>query len=761
MVRVTISGIECQLDSSQTITLKFDSESLADLESGRTGSTISFKLPLSSQNRAIFGVECDIHPISKFNSEWHEMIIEADGINIFEGTAYLMQIVYEEGERYAVVECRGGVVAWATDAAATQFSKIAISYSDSLNETTIKESWESDSPVKFFPIVRDSYEPKGSSVNVTGVRVARTIDDYHPFFRLSSLFEAIFESSGYTIESQTAAREHFESLYISGNYSSEDSSAAQEAMGFYLKRGEDTTTETDSLGRVSLSPYDLASTVGNIVDLDTVSSDSECYNHGNVMQISGEALTFVPLTEISAGFEYFLHYTCESEIESRSKLKTIDTLNTISDGAIEWEVTNRYIDQRGSLIAGLSYKLMIFDFDLGEEFRLVGISASGQETTIATSDSRMSGFTLSSTYVSYRLDRFENTLYIEYEDDWAIYYGYIEESALIEVEVTLRSAPQSYSPTSPMEFEYQLLQGATPGAEFTLHADSSLRPYFSYHPGYNSTVTFEDLAQHPYTALELLSSVQHLFNLRFLTDESSKRVVIESFDEFYSGELRDWSERVIEGETIEFSDWAHSTHRSLKYGYQQTDGVVQRMGEIDNAYFGEWNCTIDSYAAASTSLTLLNPFLCASTGDDDGVMVVGDRDDFESVDSLNFSPRIARYFEMREVEDENYSIPYIAFHDADKEFTLCFEDRDSIEGLNRHYLRQMTLLERGQLIEISVRLTAYDYSNLLSADATGGASCRDMFYFELDGESFRTILHSIESYDPQKGVARCLFLTID
>ncbi len=423
-------------------------------------------------------------------------------------------------------------------------------------------------------------------------------------------------------------------------------------------------------------------------------------------------------------------------------------------------MTNRYIDQRESLIAGISYKLMIFNFDLGEEYRLVGVTSSGSVETLLTTDSRMSSFTLGSTYDSYRLERYENTLYLEYADDWAIYFGYVEESAPVEVEVRLRSAPESYSPSSPMEFEFQLLQGATEGAEFTLHADSSLRPYFSYYPGYNSTVTFEDLAQHSYTALELLSAVQHLFNLRFLTDESSKRVLIESFDEFYSGELRDWSDRVVEGETIEFSDWAHSTHRSIKYGYQQTDGVVQRMGESDNAYFGEWNCTIDSYAAASTSLTLLNPFLCASTSDEDGVMVVGDRDDYESVDSLNFSPRIARYFEMREVEEENYSIPYIAFHDADQEFTLCFEDRDSVSGLNRHYLREMELLERGQLLGITLKISAYDYSNLLSVDGLG-ASCRDTFYFELSGESFRTILYSIESYDPQQGVARCLFLTID
>ncbi len=761
MVKVTIDGVECEIDTSQSIVLSYTSDSLSDLESGRTGSTIEFKLPSTARNSQILGLEWDIHPVEKFNSQWHSMALIADEIEIFTGTAYLMKILYEDGERYAVVECRGGVSQWATLAAETQFSKIDIDYSTTLNETNFKESWvDESSAVKFFPIMRDSYDDYGSTYNVTGVRVARSIDDYHPFFRLSSLLEAIFTQAGYTFESTTLSSENFNDLYISGNYSSEDSSAALEAMGFYLKRESDCTTVTDSMGRVAMSPYDITSTVGNIVDIDSVESDSECYNHGNVMQITGQSLIFCPLTEITTGFEYFLHYSCDCWIESRTKLKGIDRINTISDGYIEWEITNRYIDQREMMQSSQSYKLIIFDFDLGEEFRLVGMDEDGSITSLHTTDERMSEYLSMGNSSTYQLERYENGYYIPYSGDWALYFGYVEESAPVEVEVTVRSAPHSYSPTSPMEFEFQLLEGALEGVDFTLYKDSSIRPYFAYYPGYNSSVTFEDLAQHSYTALELLSSIQHLFNLRFFSDEQAKVVKIESFDEFYTSTQWDWSDRVIATESIELSDWAHTTHREITLGYQQTDGVVQRMGESDNKYFGECTFTIDSYAASSTALTSLNPFLCASTNDDSGVLVVGDRDDIEQVNSLNFSPRIARYFEIREVEDENYSLPYIAFHDSDESFTLCFEDRDSVEGLGRLYQREMELLQRAQLLEMTLKISAYDYSSLLSLE-TQSASCRDIFCFTLSGESFRTILHSIESYDPVQGVARCLFLTID
>ncbi|MFI3285025.1 MAG: hypothetical protein R3Y08_00055 [Rikenellaceae bacterium] len=760
MIRVTISGIECDLDASQQIKLKFESDSLADVESGRSGSTLLFRLPTTAANAEALGLEWDIHPQTKFNSIWHPMVVALDGVELFSGTAYLMKITWLEGKRYAEVECRGGVLSWATQAALTRFSKIGLDYSTTLCESLFKESWEDNSDVKFFPVVRDSYDIRGSMVNVTGLRVARSIDDYHPFFRCSALLNAIFESAGYSVESETMVSENFDKLYISGNYTSEDSSAALEAMGFYLKRCEECTTTTDSMGRVSLSPYDELCSVGNIVDIESLDSDKECYNRGNVMQIDGQALSFVPLVEISAGFEYFLHYTSPCQIESRTKLKGIDRLNSISDGYINWEITNRYIDQREMVVVGTNYKLMIFNFDSGERYRLVGVSQEGEVEEIFYTSIRMSSFTLSKLYPHYRLERWENDGYYTYTDDWAIYLGYVEESAPLEVEITVRSSPHSYSPLSPMIFHTQLLEGANAGVEFTLHKDSSVRPYFAYYPGYNAEVTFEELAQHSYTALELLSSLQHLFNLRFLTDEAAKKVVIESFDRFYTSQQWDWSARVVESEAIEFEDWAHTTHRNIKLGYQQSDGVVKRMGESDNKYFGEHSFSIDSYAASGTSQTLLNPFLCASTNDDNGVMVVGDRDDLEQINTLNFSPRIGRYFDIRQIDDENYSLPYVAFHDPQEEFTLCFEDRDGVAGLNRLYTRQMELLERGQLLSLCVRLSAFDYSNLISAQSYA-PSCRDIFCFTLGGESFSTILHSIESYDLKEGVARCLFLTID
>ncbi len=764
MVRVYIDEVECAYDDSLSdISLSFDSDDMADVESGRTGRSVTFYLDYSPANIAVFGLAGDVHSSEKFNSQWHSLRLEVDGVTLLKGTAYLMKVVWRGTKRYFEVECRGGVLSWAAIAAVTPFKSIDIEYSGQLNTSEMESSWSDElSAVKFFPVVRDSYQPEGSAVDVSGVKQLRSIDDYYPFFRVSDLVETIFDMGGYSVEIGDELSELFAQLYLSGGYASADNSAARAAMGFYVKRAEDAETSVDYSGRVSMSPYDLGCSVGNIVDLSTTLSDAECYNYGCVLHLDGEALEFVPLTKVSVGFEYYLHYTCVCSIESRTRLKGIDTLSTVSSGDIEWEITNNFIDQRDSLESGVLYKLVVFDFEEGEIYRLVQTSSTGVVREVAIVRSRISSVTFSEVPYEVELQKLWGLGYMSYSGDWAIYFGYIEESAPAEVKITVRSSPDTFTPTSPMRFELQMLKGGIAGTDFTLHSDTSIRPYFSAYPGYNSTVDFGDLAQIPYSALDFLGALQHLFNLRFMSEPERGVVTIESFDDLYNGEhIWDWSAKLLLSEGVEFVDFAQRAHRTTTYGYQQTDGVVKRLGHSDNRYFGEWRFTVDSYLAASSSTTLLNPIFSASTTDERGVLAVGDRDDLSRVDSLSFSPRIVAYMGISELlEGENNSLPKVVFHSEDDEFTLCFEDRDSLTGLNSRYLRYVELLGRAQELTLTLSISAIDYSNLFSA-VEGAPSLRDIFYFEIYGESFRTLLKSIESYNPVSGVARCTFLTID
>lgn len=124
-------------------------------------------------------------------------------------------------------------------------------------------------------------------------------------------------------------------------------------------------------------------------------------------------------------------------------------------------------------------------------------------------------------------------VWIEYTLDWALYDGYLEERGTTTVELRVSSTPVTASPTSPVRFDTIFFQGAEPGMTLTLDKECSMRPLFSGRPGYDELLEFGDVARHEVRQMELLQAVGHLFNLRFFTEEPSRRVWIEPADDFY------------------------------------------------------------------------------------------------------------------------------------------------------------------------------------------------------------------------------------
>ncbi len=759
-MRVLIDDLECDYTSSSDFKLRFSSTDMSNLDSARSGTTMEVLMPRNQNNAAIFGCEAQLHTASRFNEQWHPMRFEVDGVTLFEGTAYLMEVVWSGNEEYFRVECRGDVEAWALRGSQSSMADVSLDgFYTYLNQEGIESTWEESSVVKFFAVDRDSYTTAASGDDMTGVQKIRTIDDYHPFINIKALIESFLSQYGYTIESSIFESEDFANLFVSGNYASSESSNARSTMGFYLKRGEDTTTTCNSTGRIYLSPYLLSNTFGNVVDVLSPTYDQECYNYGNVMQIDGKELVFVPLTTTYAGFEYRLHYTTSSQILSRTELKGINSLRYADGYTIEWQLQNGYVDQRDSVVANVEYNVAIFDYDASCTYRIVGVDSDSSHTPLGLLTSRFSGWTPTVKYDSYIVQQsYDGSFYTNYEGDWALYFGYVEEYNMSEVDVCVRSAPSQFTSQSPMRFAELVLEGGIAGGECTLMADSYLKPYFAYYPGYNSKVWLSDIAVQDFTMLDLMSAIQHQFNLRFYSDESSKRIFIDPVDDFYTDVEWDWSDKVIESEDVEFMNFAHTANRSNKLGYQQTDGVVNRLGESDNATFGEWEYSINSYAASATDKTTLNPIFSATVNSDEGVLLVGDRDDETSVDSLNFSPRVVRYFDMREIEAQ--TMPYASFYDVEENFNLCFEDRDSMQGLNSYYQSQCESQQRADLISLKLTLNAVEYTNLFSPDDIN-PSLRDIFLFSLKGETFRCRLYSVESYNIVSREARCTFLTIN
>ena len=760
MIRVIIDGIECDFVEPKGFKMSYNGEMMTNLELGRAARCIEVLMPASQCNSAVFGTATEMHSPAKFNHTWHPMRIEQDGITLFEGTAYLMDSHFVGDNQMFTVECRGELEEWVLRALQTPISDISLNgYSTYLNQASIEESWNDSSPVKFLPIERDIYKPAPTGSDSSGMQKVRSIDDFHPFINVKALIDSFFAKYGYNVESSFFESEMFRNLYLSGNYKSSESTSERNSMGFMLKHGEDSQTTCNYAGVVTFNAYSSANSFGNIVDPASTTYDVECYNNGNCAKIENKEVVFAPLRSVSVGFEYRLHYICECEILSRSELRGLNSLYNANGYKIDWHLRKAHLDQRDSICEGLEYTLMIFDAASSESYRLVGVDANGFHRTLLETTSRATKWVSTVEYAQYKLYYSRNNQPFElYRKDWAAYIGTVDEVVRTEVDVVVRSAPAEFLPAEPMRFGHLMLRGGVPNTKATLLADSYVKPYFAYYPGYNSKVWFSDLAQHDFSTLDMLLAVQHMFNLRFFSDHGTKRVIVEPLDEFYTDRVWDWSDRILEDKGLIISDMAHSASRANTLGYQQKDGVVRRLGESDNKIFGQWSYAVESYAASPSPSTHINPLFSATANNREGVLSVGDRDDSSSIDSLNFSPRIVRLFGLREIEGQE--MPYAAFHSTEEGFTLCFENRDNITGLNSYYLSQQNFEQNSQLITLSIGLEAVEYTSLLSPEE-GSPSLRDIFSLSIKGETFRCRLYRVESYDTQSRVARCTFFTID
>lgn len=215
------------------------------------------------------------------------------------------------------------------------------------------------------------------------------------------------------------------------------------------------------------------------------------------------------------------------------------------DADVRFELANRFEDRREALRPSFQYRIVVFDHTEGNRWTL-RCTTDGAETTLADFTTRSTLFTTpqGTTLVNARLYRNVSGVYVPYTEDWALYDGYIGETGRTEVQITVRTSPESVTPTAPKYFRQISFYGAEEGMNFTISRRCRLRPCFSSAPGYGAALAFDDVARHEIRQAELLRALAHLFDLRFHTDEQLKRVYIEPACEFYDATtVWEWSDR--------------------------------------------------------------------------------------------------------------------------------------------------------------------------------------------------------------------------
>lgn len=772
---LTIDRIPCDLAPGLQIAPGYDADRLRSPESARTGRTLTLTLPHTDANDLLFG------RLPAFNAERHTARLTHDGALLHAGTVRLLA-VSDAGYR---IDLRSGGAAWAKSAALGRFEELAFGFEGFLTPTDIRTGWTDDRPVKFLPVVRDSYEQRNSPSDLRPVLRMLSPDDYHPFLRLDALVRAIFAEAGYRIESRFMETEWFRSLYMSGAYATRDTAAADKRMGFRAVRLTTASAAADAAGRVYATPYGTGNVVGNLVETATPFTPDETgvvrtdpYDNGNCFGLDDRKIVYRPSAAISAGFEYRLRYTTQHRIATRERLAGFDQVYLGTGDTFAFRLPNRYEDRRHNLRIGTTYRAVVFGGTANGQFRLrytrngsagtLWTDFTGRSATVTTPASG----TCSAPALYAGMG---DGSWVAWPGDWALYDGYIGEQGETTVELTLRTPAEEVGPTAPKYFNTIHFGGAEEGMRFTLHPGCSVRPLFSPAPAFGTRIATADVTQHPVRQMVLLEALQHLFDLRFYTDEETKTVCIEPSADFWD-ETReaDWRHRTDFAEPVVWQDAALEAHESRTYGYRTGDGATTRLGEAEGTPYASWQATTASAAALEGDEACINPLFCPTLNTagtlaeapSARLMQVGDRDDAAG-DGVNFAPRIVRYCGLRTLPaGERWNdagggtdYPFAAFHWAGDEqtegFTLCFDDRDGLPGLRRFHERTERILDRSH-VALTLRIEAHEYENLFRP-GTGVPDLRWVFRLSTDRGEVRATLRRIERYDPATAAARCIF----
>lgn len=781
-MRLTIDAYVCDIGEEPTIPISFNADSLSKTLKASVAQNLKITLPPTKANILALGYPQNLNAVRRFNEQRHAAKITKGGASLFSGDVKLLKV---SSQGY-VVEIKSDRMGWVKSAITAKFDEIPIEYAARLTPQTVKDSWTNELPVKFLPIHRDQYPQQNSSSDLLTAEQILTVGDYHPFLHIKTIIEKIL--AGYSVESCFMESEIFKSLYMSGAFASKNSGALDQRMGFRARRLTTKAATADIYGRVYATPYGGSSVLGNLVETATPHSVDEdnlpltdVWNNGNCFGIEDLKIIFRPTTNVTTAFEYYLKYTTDHYIESRTKLRGFDSINLGAGSDCSFDLTNRYVDKKGAISTNFQYRIIVFNHTAGSQYRLTYTKGNihNVEWKLFSSRSILVTSDVTNACSNPKLYIKNGDSWALYNNDWALYNGYIGERGETTVELRVKSAPEALAPTSPRWFNTIYFHGADAGMELTLHKECSIQPVFTSNPGFGSSISFSDIAQHQIYQIDVIEAMRQMFNLRIQTDEETKTVYIEPYDDFYDHQkLFDYTSKIDFSQNIEIADLALGIHEVREWKYRGSDGNVDRLNISLESPFGEWTTTANSYATKEGKEVNMNQLFCPTINGDDlysnapsaQIMKVGNRDIIETSDEV--SPRIVRYCGIQPLPSDELwghpsskaEYPLAAFHllaDANQAgFTLCFEDRDGLTGLHSYYDNQIAQEVNRQKITLHLHLEPYEMESLLTC-GTASPDIQSIFKFVIENQTIYCHLHSIDDYNPKETTLKCSFIRLN
>lgn len=782
MIELWIDDKRCDIEKLPTIPIDFDIKKLTSVEGERSGRTIELILPTTAANNAVLGSSRDIYAVSRFNMEHHTAKVRRGGVEIFNGTAYLISTTISGGNDDGYkLRIREGGAEWIESVVYGKLSDLDIPFEADYNLSTIAESWEGENAIRFLPVWRGG-EVFGHSSELMPIEHVMLTDDYHPFISVAAMVKAMFAKLGYTLHSNFLDSELGQSLYMSGDYMRGDVSASKSKCNFFARRSEPVTATADSLGRVYATTSMVAHSVGPIVDNadpEMVDSDGvqmvECFNTYNAFSKNqGGNICFTPKIAVKVGFLLHLEYTTEYRIVSREKFAGFNTVIGLNGLHMRFPLANTFKDHRNSLSANWRYRAVVFDHVDNREYQLVAIYPNGDIYNMGQWSSRSASVeTSTTTPTTARLYYRDNATdgWSVYQEDWALYTGHVTEEGTVDVVMDIRFPTQEVAAGEEFLLDKFWFGGAEMGMKITIGNGTTLQPYFTAAPGYGSTLKFEDIAPRDIRQSELLAALGEMFNLAFFTDRERKEVHIEPLESIYRDEVVEISNIIDHSRGVEIADCGIGTPQTHIFLYKEGDRASEKFNTENKTTLGRWSYRNPLYGTTearetmgeSLFTTTVNTTNVVSLAPSASLMQVGDTGGQNESADGSFSPHIVCYRGMRPLpegecwvaSDTFYSYPYAAFVD-NEDINLGFEQRNGIDGLRTYHLPELRRQTEGQRVVLDICPTIAETASILTENGPK-PSILTTFRFKIQGESSLYRIVKIDDWNTESGVIRCTF----
>lgn len=356
----------------------------------------------------------------------------------------------------------------------------------------------------------------------------------------------------------------------------------------------------------------------------------------------------------------------------------------------------------------------------------------------------------------------------------------LSDNQRLTFDIALKTPVAQYSPGYYYPINRIYLGSSTyPDKEITVYGTEggSLKSSFEWGVPIRKGVKLSDVGGDA-LAEDMLRSIMQLYNLIIYTNPKTKQVHLYSFADFWNNNIVDWSDRIDLDSDISVSTMGDTIGKSVTLQYADGSPRIDYYNDRHSLpYFAYKKALSNKMTKEEKEIanSLFTPAYMAKVAEEFGsgegkVPAVAKKGEEGNVLDFNLAdvPHTLVLIPEGEESADSAQLPIHTevFGDVgniqppmsaviDGVATLSFADKDGIEGLHKHYDKQIALWEKAKRLTCYCRVEAWEVEALRFNSEN--INFRSLFHLNIKGEDIYGRLESIE-YEPSNTTNKCVFI---